>query len=307
MGMLSLKRMVDHWNMIQLTDDDVMIGVTGAKGVGKSSLSVGCAMEIVRNHNRLHDKKGFFSGRLKFNMRRNLPYTNSEVIKAAQERDFLDDYSPVVIDEAIKASYKRDFAKLENKDLIKEFTVNRPRHLISFWLIPEFTSIDRDIQSLLDFHLMVLWKKPKKYAVVLVFERDKNPLNKDPWEVKKLEKIMQRMPSISYTTSQQQVERVIKLMENLKTFVGYMRVKPLPEKLYSRYKQVRQDGVYRRDLVGKEGSPEDINSRRLKVIGKNLTKLIRKRGDKAKLYRILCKDEKGEPIMTINQFYQIMK
>ena len=297
---------VEQFKLIQNDNDDVMVGISGAKGTGKSTLGVKIGIHSTRLHNKMVGQ-GIFPEKISFNLSKNLPYTNKEVIRAAQDSEHIQNFSCLVIDEAIKSVFGRDFARNENKEMIKEFTTNRLRRLITCWLIPNIMNIDKAMRELLDYHLMIVWKDHDNKCKVAVFEKDRGARS-DVWDLETWKKIMPKIPHVGYNSTKAEADHMVRLLRRLKTFQGCFYFKPLPENYYEKYARVRQEGVLRRDNELFGGSEVAMELDVYKAIVKNVSKLARKRGDKTKLYNILCKtlDGKGYFIKR-DKFYQFIK
>jgi len=296
---------VEKFKYIQHDNDDVMCGISGPKGSGKSSLGVKIAIRSTRLHNKMH-KEGLFDEKLTFSLAKNIPYTNQEIIRAAQDPNHIQNFSCLVIDEAVKSVFGRDFARNDNKEMIKEFTTNRLRRLITCWLIPNIMNIDKAMRELLDYHLMIVWKDHDNKCKVAVFEKDRGARS-DVWDLEGWKKIMNKLPHVGYNSTKAEADHMIRYLRRLKTFQGCFYFTPLKKKLYDRYAEVRQSGVLRRDNELFIGSPEAQDLANLKHIVARIGKLARRRGDKIKLYNLLCKtmDGKGH-VITKQKFYSLL-
>lgn len=285
---------------------DAMIAMSGSKGNGKSNNALTLIFEGIRLRNRVirSGNPTFKCVRdeaepLKWSWRKNMPYTTEELKRCSDDRDYLQNYSFILVDEAIEAIYKRDAVTRASKDIIKRFNKNRTRRIVSFWNVPDFLDLDKDMLKLFNYHIWVFWRN-NEYSISLVFRR--NTSGGDPWGLIDLKKHVHRLWE---EMDESEAWDFVKRMKRHPNLVGVLRIRPLPEKLFDKYETIRNEGVIRRDYsieesVGEEGKYKEwvqiilFNSRRV---------FARKKGDLKKLHKILCKDPKDESfIMTPGTF-----
>jgi len=287
---------------------DNMICVSGPKGSGKSNTSMVLALKDINFHNKIlkTGKRKYRRVRenaqpLRWNFKSCMPYTVDEIKERSDNPDVLAPYSPMVVDEAIEAVYKRDALARSTKDIIKRFNKNRTRKIISYWCVPDFLDLDRDMRKMFNYHIYVMWRNGE-YSINLVFRRSISA--EDPWNLDLLRK---RVQNIWEEISEQEAWDIVKKLRFHPNLIGVFRIKALPEKFYSKYEDVREDGVFRREQSLEEPPNKqylDLNNKYETVLF-NLDRLFNKnRGDKKKLWKAMCKlpGEDDKYVMSLSSF-----
>ena len=84
--------------------------------------------------------------------------------------------SAAIMDEAIFAVFKRDFASSGQKELVKILNVCRSRNLIIIWCLPNFWDFDSSILYRIRMRIRTL-----RRGLGAIFIPSKNPFTDDPW------------------------------------------------------------------------------------------------------------------------------
>ena len=203
---------------------DGVCAITGFEGVGKSSFSILIGQKLARRT------------QTKFSLEANILYdpTYEQVIKVVQT---IPERSTVIIDEAIKIAYARNWGKKEQKQLNMIFTTIRERKLFVLMNIPAFTELDSFFKSfriLLWFHIFARGKGG-------LFVKDPNPFNSDPFNLKLANKIMQDIRPNERFNLQNLIER---LRNNVPNFLTWFNIPPLPEDVYAKYNALKKKYNY---------------------------------------------------------------
>jgi DNA-directed RNA polymerase subunit RPC12/RpoP len=182
--------------------------------------------------------------RIKWDPRRFIAYDNSDVINKIFS---LPMGSVLICDEAINFGSSMDFAKTDSKELKKLFTVIRPKRLLIFFNIPEFTWLDAKYRE----NLVTFWLRGIERGTAIIFEKDKGE-SKEKFHMKELEKTM---GVVKYMTNTEKIKR------NLKKHPCYfdtIHFAELPEKIYEEYELVRNARTLQRQMEELELSNKDL-------------------------------------------------
>lgn len=148
---------------MQASNNDVMLGISGARGVGKSVLMMKITEEF----------KGGAYDFEKYHI-----YQREELLKKMEE---FDDREVLCVDEAITSLFKREFQKKNQIDVIKMFNMYRDKSFLLFLLIPHFWDLDSAIRNSL---IIKYWIYCYNRGGAVVFHADKNPGTFDPFDRK---------------------------------------------------------------------------------------------------------------------------
>ncbi len=196
----------------QLNKFDVNLGVSGKRGVGKSTF-------LFKMFNSFK-KEGFLQ--IKHQV-----YNQEDVINLLAKQSFRYCWD----DEAINSGYKRDFQKAGQKTLIKIITNYRDNYNIYASALPFFYSLDKDLRELIFCHIHII---ERGVAVILLPLPDQIH-GSDPWDTKNNIKI--------------EVKENIRLKANpdltfryhkLTTFAGYIYFGPMTKKQEKRYVEIKK-------------------------------------------------------------------
>ncbi len=203
-----------------LKNYDGVCAITGFEGVGKSSFSILIGRKLARRTNT------------HFDLETNVLYdpTYEQVIKVVQT---IPERSTVIIDEAIKIAYARNWGKKEQKQLNIIFTTIRERKLFVLMNIPAFTELDSFFKSfriLLWFHIFARGKAG-------LFVKDPNPFNTDPFNLKIANRILQDMKANERFNLSNLISR---LRNSVPNFLTWFYIPELPSDIYLKYDALKK-------------------------------------------------------------------
>lgn len=165
----SVKHLVDHIQWLKDNEFDAVMAVTGFTGMGKSVLGITVGKKA--------DGK-------EFSFERNLVYKRSELSEKIKRS--APEGSYVHVDEAINVLFKRDFAQGDQRELIKLMNMCRDRHLILFFFLPDFFSLDKEIINTGRIRYWIhIYQRGRAY----IFQPNANPFAGDKWDTKLNEKL----------------------------------------------------------------------------------------------------------------------
>lgn len=196
-------------------DSVVIVDSGSVKGTGKSTFSIALQMECCKLIN--------------------YPYSFDLIIFNPTDEKIIDLVKnlprgvAILIDEASKVAYKRDYQKEYQKNLIKFINICRKFGKILIINNPDFWDLDKDLRNLADFRVIIV-KRGKAH----VKGKSPNPDLKDKWlrdeSIKKIEQFL--------GTGAGAVTKVSKAQHGItKTpnFLYEIPVPPLPAEVYEEY------------------------------------------------------------------------
>lgn len=151
-------------------DRDVMIGVAGFTGEGKSTFTSDLAKEysqIAKTH------WGF--DRMTWSRQEMMDWIDG---KGENKEGQLPEYSIIVPDELFAMFYARQWYESEQIDAISTFNMCRDRHLLIIGNVPKFWSLDAGFLDRVRFYVYIPYR-----GVAWVYEQENNPFTKDAWNV----------------------------------------------------------------------------------------------------------------------------
>lgn len=208
----SIKELIRSLRERQLNKFDVVIGVSGRRGNGKST----AIFKLLNSFK----KEGF-------NQEKHQVYKRDDVMRllATQKFGFCWD------DEAINSGYKRDFQNAGQKELIKMITNYRDNYNMLASALPFFYSLDRDLRELVFVHIHII----ERGLAVILMPLDDQIHSADPWDTKANIKI-----------EEQENRRTQKNPDNkfryhrLTTFAGYLLFGDMTPKQRRKYEEIKQ-------------------------------------------------------------------
>ena len=194
----------------QTQNYDCVIGITGSEGGGKSSLAIEMAEDINR-------KNG-----LPFDYEINIIY-NPEYSAVIRAITSLPERSAIVIDEAIRTMYARNWNNKQQKEMNTIFATIRKRNLVVLICIPNIAELDSFFKNM----RLLAWIHIFDRGRAVLFVKDPNPFNSDPFNIKLSRKIIDEgMGRDRYDVNQM----IIKLRQFIPNFVTNFKFDKLSEK-----------------------------------------------------------------------------
>lgn len=153
-------------------DWDIVLGITGEEGCGKSTLAMLLAGLI--------DEKFDFEKNVSF-----LP----DAEEITKEFTSLKKYQCYVIDEAIRALYKLNFMTNLQQTLIQMWATERFQNKATIMVIPRFRDLTENFRN----HRVKIWIHVITRGHAVVYIRDDDPHTMDPWQFDYMQKYKQKV------------------------------------------------------------------------------------------------------------------
>lgn len=209
-------------------DMDFVIAITGAKGVGKSTL----AMQIAIRYLNLIGKK--------FDVDRNVAYTFDQIVQAIEN---LEQGDVLIIDEAVNVMMAEDWAKFESKYLKKVFAKLRVKHLVVFLCIPNFFWLDRKYRD----DMVNLWIHVFQRGKAFIATPSRNPGIDDAWFRKWLVK------NLNFHFSDfSPVDGFETKVMKYPCFLDFITFNKLPDEIYAPYLEKRRQAIIEMEQLKKD-------------------------------------------------------
>jgi ABC-type dipeptide/oligopeptide/nickel transport system ATPase component len=186
---------------LDISDNDFIVGVSGFRGSGKSTLMAQFMKEL---------KGGWYD------------FNEFHIYMRTELDDKLANYpdaSVFGVDEAINNLFKREWHDNSQIDVVKKFNMFRDKRHKMFLLIPHFWDLDTAVRNSL---IIKWWVYVYKLGNAVVFQPHNNPFSLDPWNMK-LNIILWRRGKIFQSPN----------------YLFNLTWKPLPEDVYQEYKKVK--------------------------------------------------------------------
>lgn len=191
----SLKGVVRLFYNLLKSDRDVVIGIGGFTGEGKSTLNFALMKEYYELQGQTWDFKLMTWSRKELMLWIDGDKKKEVDPKTGLRPGQLPEYSGVVADELFKMFYRRNWFEDGQIDAIATFNMCRDRHLLVAGNIPNFWDLDTSFTSRVRFYIYV----PERGRAWL-FEQENNPFGKDPWNVQDNRKVFRKKKN-PYTLS----------------------------------------------------------------------------------------------------------
>jgi hypothetical protein len=227
-----------------LNDFDVIAAVTGPKGVGKSSL----AIQISRKILEFQDKK--------FEPERHIAYLYEDVINKIDE---LDEYEPLIIDEAVNVMMSEDWNKIESKYLKKVFAKLRVRHLIVFLCIPEFSWLDKKYRE----GMVNYWLFVPTRGFFILFTPKVFTAKEDKWELDRLENLLKGINYSDILKKKELTKNLESRIASLPTHLTLGAFEAVPKDIYEKYLELRKAAI---DKSSEQGEVLKIEASKIPIL-----------------------------------------
>jgi len=210
-------------------DWDIVVALSGEEGSGKSTLG-GLMASLV-------DKK--------FNLIDNMALLPDEK-QVVREYCKLNKYQCYVIDEAVRAFYKMNFMTTMTQTLVKMWATERYQNKATFLIIPRFTDLVENFRN----HRVKLWIHVMARGRALVYIRDDDPHNNDPWSINLARKIKSRYnkkKNLSLLT----IEERIAIERKLPNFLFEFEFPDYTPEFKKAYQKLKEDSREELESAGK--------------------------------------------------------
>jgi hypothetical protein len=205
-----------HWYIT----DNFMI----TRNCGKSAAVIHLGMEIMGCKSEL-SKRRFLTNNVVYDPTSNEMRTK---IKMAKKGDV------IIIDEAMKALYKRNYNTTTQKSLNVLFSTIRKKNLIIFMCIPNFFDLDKYFRT----HRIKTWVYVPLRGRGIVFKRSNSPFADDPWEQRKNQQLLEEMDDSNYGKMADKIQ-IVKNLRKLKSYgieFDFNDFEKEVKELYTKYK-----------------------------------------------------------------------
>ena len=207
----SLKELTAVLRQRQLNKFDCNIGVSGARGNGKSTILF-----------------KIFNSFKEFDQHKQQVYAQKEVIDLLARNMFGFCWD----DEAINSGYKRNFQQAGQKVLVQIITNYRDNYNIYASALPFFYSLDKDLRELIFMHIHII---ERGLAVILLPLTDQIH-SQDPWDTANNIKIEQK----EYQRMKKNPDNKFRYYK-LSTFAGYIYFGDMTEKQREIYDKIKKE------------------------------------------------------------------
>lgn len=230
---------------VQQSDRDAVVVITGDTGEGKSVFLWEMLTELAAEH-------GMF-----FNPVDQLIYDRTEFKDAIDE---LPEFSGIGADEAVGIFYSRDYHDDRQIALLKKLDRIRYRKLVLGLAIPSLFHIDKHIRDArVRYWVYIKSRKGKGkdgYAHAYIFEKDKNPFNSDPWNLKFNQKLWAKGK-----------------IDTSNNYIGEIIYKDIPVAEYKIYNKIRD--IKRRIAESIEWKHALVRRRKYGMTGEQIDKRLK--------------------------------
>jgi hypothetical protein len=160
---IGIKNAAARLKLLHLGDNDIVIAISGPRGLGKSTLEVELIEAILGKE---------------IDFKEYLVYSKADFLEAVKNKP---DRSIIGNDEAISSLFKRDWQDKKQIEIVKILNMYRDKCHIIFLLLPNFWDFDTAIKSSLIFKW---WIYVYKIGEAVVFQPDTNPFTTEVWNPK---------------------------------------------------------------------------------------------------------------------------
>ena len=231
----NLDKFVDVLKGLQEKDMDVLIPVTGFKGVGKSTFALQLTRRYLQKYWNWQPEGVTFDTWFKRHLRDFIAYDNFDVMNKIEKAA---DSQPLVCDEAVRFAMSEDWMKAESKELKKMFAQIRTKHLIIIFAIPEFWWIDRKYRE----DMTLFWAHIIQRGFAVVFTPDMKIGVKDKWHRDIFMKV--NRPVNIFTPA----DAVLSYYRKHPCYWDEIKFPPLPQDIYAKYLTMRNEHVIQPNL-----------------------------------------------------------
>lgn len=232
-------------NQLIRQDRDVVIGITGFEGEGKSTLAVILSILI--------DPK--------FDFDLNVSYLPSAE-EITKEFNRLKPGQVYLVDEAIKGLYKMNFQSSLQQTIIKMYATERYQNKCTLLLMPRFTDFTENFRN----HRIRTWINVIERGKAIVYIKDRDQTTQDPWHLAEARK--QKMRILKKRISNVTIDERIREERKLPTYLTDFSFPDLPHSIKEIYQDKKIESRMREDVAPVEEKKEhkfDIRVRKALV------------------------------------------
>lgn len=161
------------------SDRDVNLACGGFTGVGKSTFTA----KLQKKYSVISNTKWDFD-RMTWDRNELMRWIDGE---GDNKKGQLPEYSAILADELFLLFFSRNWYDREQIDSISVFNMCRDRHLFIAGNVPNFWEIDAAFRERIRFYAYL----PER-GVAWVFEQERNPFSKDPWNVNENQRLFRK-------------------------------------------------------------------------------------------------------------------
>ena len=221
-------------------DMDCVVAITGGEGLGKSTCAMLIAMMMDKN----------------FDFERNVIFMPTE--KEVREKVFkLRKYTPIVLDEAMRVLYKREWQTRARRQLNILFSLCRKRNLSFFMCIPKLWDLDEYMRE----HRVRIWIYIPTRSYAMVFIKDRSPFAKDVWHRDKNQKIVEK----AMKRTRGDTTTLINALSRLPNYAFSFRFPDMPKELKEEYLRLNMEHFKESELDVGEVEKEGVRLKRAKL------------------------------------------
>lgn len=274
----NFEKLITYFRKLQEADLFPIVAVSGPLGQGKSSFSMQCSIKYCNDY--LNESY--------FSCRKYIAYDNEEILNKYYN---LDEYSPLIADEAARFAMSEDWNKAINKEVKKVTAQLRPRHLIFLMNIPNFAWLDAKYRD--ELVSVWAWIPTRGYAVI--FRPDNNPGEKDRWHLKDFTKYRHRIDQFT------DIEKISNMVSSHKCFFDLVKFPKVPEEIYEQYLKLREQKTFieSSDQFVMQKDLAKVMSYNLKYNWNRLMEAVQKGKFERPTYRMISDILFNDPIKNI--------
>lgn len=247
---------VDMIRYLQVSQDlDVLIGVSGFKGFGKSTFSLQVMIRYVK---KFMGVKNFTPSMLE-------KYTAYTIKDLNRLLNNLPVYAPIAMDEAVNFAMGEDWMLGSNKRTKKKFAKIRNKHHVFFFNIPDLWWLDKKYRE----NMMTLWVHVVKKGHVMVSTPKISPGIQDRWDRKWLQKQFAKKPTNYFTP----LATIMKVLRRYPPYFDEFAFPKLDKDIYEKHLELRNS----RTMEDGSDEKQDEIDKMLRTTWKAQPMLIKKK------------------------------
>jgi len=220
-------------HLLRKEDRDVILGITGFEGIGKSNLGILLTMLIDDD----------------FDFDNNVSYVPSSK-EIVLEFEKINQFGCYMIDEAIRGLYKMNFQNSLQQAVIKMYATSRYQNKCSILIIPRFLDFTEHFRN----HRIRTWINVCDRGEAIVYIKDPDQSVLDCWHLKDARKKKKRL--LSKRISSISVDERMREERKLTTYLTDFKFPKLPQELKDIYELKRREANIKARVI--DGDEDDI-------------------------------------------------